>query len=128
MSVKVYGFGRVSASAFGITVSVWDWEDGSSIYYLGPVILILTLIYFVLQLRPLIPALKTPEVEKGSPVVGILALVLGIIYGVKAFYDFKSDLGVTPVPIGFVIFLVFGVLTLVLEFLETEEMSGIRAV
>jgi len=131
VSVKVYGFGRISSSAFGITFSAWAWSRegfGSSVYYLGPVILILTLIYFVLQLRPLMPALQTPEVEKSSPFIGILALVLGLIYGIKAFDDFKDNVGVSPAPIGFIIFLVFGIITLILEFMEWQRPASAETV
>ncbi len=108
-SIMIFGFGRGRVSILGFSVWGWMWDGGSSIYYLGLIALILTIIYFLFELRDYIPALQVPNAEMISLGTGGLAFLFGLIYGIKAISDIE---GATPIPIGFIIFLIVAILSL----------------
>ena len=138
----IYGYARVhtSISKDGISISssIWMWEDIPLTYligaswnpsiwmgYMGIISMVLVLIYLIFSLREFFVIFyhsKTRELDLG---IGCLAYTLGLIYGIAGYgllLDIKSQIGRGEIiPIGFIIFIIFGALALFYDFRELEK-------
>ncbi len=113
----IFGFGpvyiRFTSNFYGLRYSGSDWTwmwKARDIYVLGLISFIFTIVYCIIIAKfrqSLTVAIRNLVVS-----IGVVAFILGLIYGGLAIYD-AHDWGYRPIPLGFISFLVMFPLSLI---------------